>query len=90
MSQYLPPKTDAQLEWYTQCEKRTCLLFIKYKVFPRHSICNRPDCGSHCRIVSNTKDWHKSKYKDPSHYECKTNQSHTHSIRTGTIYSGSP
>ena len=81
---YKPPTTDTDLEWYTSEETRVCLLFIKYKIFPRVSTCQK--CQSECKVTRNTKDWHKNKYKDSFHYQCNVHSSHTQSIRNGTIY----
>ena len=89
-SDYSPPTTDPQLQWYTSQEKRVCLLFIKYKIFARNTNCIRSNCNSQCSIVRNSKDWHHSKYKDAFHYQCSSCPSHIHSIRTGTMYENSP
>ena len=89
MPSYLPPQTDPQLEWYMRDEKRTCLLFIKYKMFTRQSICNRSNCGSMSNIVKNTKDWHHNKYRFISLSMYISFVTYTFH-RTGTIYEGSP
>eukprot|EP01083_Nonionella_stella_P005418 15655_1 len=84
---YLPPNTDTELDWYLADNKRCVLLFIKYKLIHKRSVCRNPRCGSTCSIVPNTKQWQKNKYLDPYHYVCGNPRCRsTHSIRTNSIY----